>query len=64
MPKVKVIQIEYMEPTYSSPRPANYVSRMGETLNVRVSWSIYDGPMGDRLRWFISDCAVQSFGLI
>ena len=29
-------------------------------MNVRVSWSVSNDPIADKLKWFLSKCAVKS----
>lgn len=53
-------KVEFTDPDFLQRRDENYIGILGENMNVRVSWSVSNDPIADRLKWFLSKCAVKS----
>jgi len=54
--------VKYTEPGFVTPRPDDYVGRLGEIFYVRVAWSVANKPVGSKLSWYLSECNVIDIG--
>ena len=41
-------------------KSATYTGILGETFEIRSSWTVFDKSIATKLNWYISDCTIKS----
>merc|ERR1712227_662075 len=56
------LKIEFTIEDFSAKLASDHVSILGETLRVKVSWTVGDAstnPIAQKLNWYVSDCTLS-----